>query len=75
MDQPKSVAHVFSYMHKIEDDKQSCVVKMYCLKPEGGTALVTIKEFKPFFYIELPKEYTMTGNKKTKITEYMKELR
>ena len=61
-------AHVFSYMHKIEDQSQACVIKMYCLKPDGGTAIVTMREFKPFFYIEPPKEYTVFGNKKTKLS-------
>jgi len=70
-----SKAHVFSYMHKIEDEKQSCVVKMFCIKEEGGTSIVTIREFKPFFYLEVPKEYTMSGNKKTKLTEYLNQTK
>jgi DNA polymerase elongation subunit (family B) len=68
-------AHMFSYMHKIEDEKNACVVKMFCIKEQGGTSIVTIREFKPFFYIEVPKEYTVVGNKKTKLTDYMNQTR
>ena len=68
-------AHVFSYMHTILDEGNSCVVKMYCLRPEGGTSIVTMREFKPFFYMEVPKEYTVSGNKKTKLTDYMNQAK
>ena len=68
-------AHLFSYMHNILDDSNSCVVKMYCLRPEGGTSIVTMREFKPFFYIEVPHDYTVSGNKKSKLTDYMNQAR
>jgi DNA polymerase delta subunit 1 len=48
---------------------------MYCLRPEGGTAIVTMKEFKPFFYMEFPDDYTINTNKKIKLTNYLNQVR
>ena len=66
-----SYAHLFSYMHKIEDQNKMCVVNMYCLKPGGGTAIVRIKEFRPYLFIEVPEEYTTQRNKKQKLNDYL----
>lgn len=73
MDNP--YAHLFSYMHKIEDQHNTCVVHMYCLKPGGGTAIVTVKEFRPYLFIEVPEEYTMQRNKKQKLNDYLNQSR
>jgi hypothetical protein len=42
-------AQLYSYMHKIDDEYNQCIIKMYCIRPGGGTAIVKIKEFKPYF--------------------------
>ena len=67
-------AQLYSYMHKIDDEYNQCVIKMYCLREGGGTAIVKIKEFKPYFYIEVPEEYTRL-NRKEKMTQWMNERR
>ena len=67
----KPYAHVYSYMHKIEDEYKRCVVRMYCLRPDGGTAIVKMREFKPYFYLEVPIEYTTNINKKEKIKQWL----
>lgn len=74
MDQ-KPYAHLFSYMHKIEDQGKMCVVNMYCLRPEGGTAIVTVKEFRPYLFLEVPEEYTILRNKKQKLSDYLNQTR
>lgn len=71
----KPYAQLFSYMHKIEDQNKQCVVNIYCLKQDGGNAVVTVKEFKPYLYLEVPTEYTELKNKKTKLGEFMSQSR
>jgi DNA polymerase elongation subunit (family B) len=66
----KPYAHLFSYMHKIEDEYKKCVIRMYCLRKDGGTAIVTLRDFKPYFYLEVPEEYT-SKNKKLKLVEWL----
>ncbi len=70
----KPYAHVFSYMHKIEDEYNKCVVRMYCLHPNGQSVLVKMTQFKPYFYIEVPEEYT-SKNRKEKLTQWLNERR
>jgi DNA polymerase elongation subunit (family B) len=68
----KPYAHLYSYMHKIEDEYKQCVVRMYCLSPNGSTSIVTMKDFKPYFYLEIPEDFNIqNGNKKHKLTEWL----
>ena len=67
----KPYAHVYAYMHKIEDEHKRCVVRMYCLRQDGGTSIVKMREFKPYFYLEVPSEYTTNVNKKEKLKQWM----
>ena len=71
----KPYAHLFSYMHKIEDQSKLCVVNMYCLRPDGGTAIVTVKEFRPYLFLEVPDEYTTQRNKKQKLNDFLNQNR
>jgi hypothetical protein len=71
----KPYAHLFSYMHKIEDQNKTCVVHIYCLTPKGDTAIVTVREFRPYLYIEVPEEYTTQRNKKQKLTDYFNQAK
>ena len=68
----KPYAHLFSYLHKIEDEHQKCVVSMYCLSPTGNTSIVKMKEFQPYFFLELPKEY-QDRVRRDKVAHYLNQ--
>jgi DNA polymerase elongation subunit (family B) len=67
-----SHATLFVYQHSIRDEIGHCKVRLFCLKPDGTTAVVKVTDFKPYFYIEVPASITSFTRRKDTLIRYLR---